>query len=68
MLSPPSEAFGGDQKPNCTFTGRTTGVVMVPIVIEPLSTCPVTHATTSKAVSLDSSMMGLSSGQLVNGV
>ena len=44
------EAFGGFQKPNCTFTGRTTGVVMLPIVIEPLAAFPATHAAMDSAV------------------
>jgi hypothetical protein len=73
-LSPPDEAFGGVQKPNCTFTGRTTGVVMLPIVIEPLVTFPAVHAARDKPLTRGrgtvgvSCIRGLSSGQLVNGV
>ena len=71
-MSPPDEAFGGVQKPNCTFTGRTTGVVMLPTVIEPEATFPAVHAATDKPVyplSVKdgvSCMTGFSTGQLVN--
>src|ERR1700722_7012720 len=64
-LSPPNEAFGGSQMPNCTSTGEVTGVTMLPIVIEPLATAPSTQPVASPPV--DSCMIGLSSGQLVNG-
>jgi hypothetical protein len=44
VLSPPGAEFGGGKKPNCTFTGRTIGVVMLPILSVPLDAAPATHA------------------------
>src|SRR5580700_5752191 len=44
VLSPPGAEFGGGTKPNCTFTGRTTGVTMLPTLSVPLAASPATHA------------------------
>jgi hypothetical protein len=44
VLSPPGAAFGVEKKPNCVFTGCTTGVVMLPILSVPLVTSLAEHA------------------------
>ena len=66
VQSPPKSAFGVCTPPNCTSTGSMTGVVMLPMVIEPLFTCPSEHMTAEPDT--PSFMRGLSIGQLVNGL
>jgi hypothetical protein len=58
--------------PNCTCTACVTGVVMLPIVIDPLVAFPATHAAKPPPfepipVAMTSCMRGLFSGQFVNG-
>src|SRR5262249_58870665 len=68
LLSPPNAAFCGSQPPNCTFTGCTTGVVMLPSVSVPLAASPALHTTASPPTDSFMSALSTAIGQLVNGL